>query len=289
MSFFLMRLLSTLGFAAFTAFVSAPALRRSFPVAWQRFGRRVYRIGLGGLLGGAFAWAAGRFASVDALYVAGSFLVSAGLVTSLLLLMSMPVWGTPTLVRALARRLARRRDERPDPSRRAFLSKAAGVVPVAAVAAGPIGSAASLLPPVVRRVEIEVHDLPVAFDGLSVLQLTDVHLGTFIDVDQVERAIGAARAERPDLVVLTGDIADDYEKLGPALEVVSSLAPRSAATASSATTRSIEDARPARPSTPAAPCASCATRASSSSGGESGSFSPAAMTPRPSARSTGPS
>ena len=72
--------------------------------------------------------------------------------------------------------------------------------------------------PVIRHVTIPLEDLPAELEGLRVLQLTDVHLGVHIDAVQFEKVALAAKDYKPDLVVLTGDIADDYTKLGEALD-----------------------------------------------------------------------
>lgn len=224
----ILRLLGTLALVTVTAWIVGRALRSTYPKAWNRWVKRTYAAGAAGLGAGTLGWLLGAVTGVRPLLLASVFLVAMLLVTSVLLFASLPVWaGVPWLSRVVTR-LTRARtgavdgaaSDEPDASRRAFLSKAAGVVPLATVTAGPMGTAASMLPPVLTRVDIPVRGLPEALHGLKILQLTDVHLGTFIDVDHVERALALGQAEAPDLVVLTGDIADDYDKLVPALAAV---------------------------------------------------------------------
>jgi len=57
----------------------------------------------------------------------------------------------------------------------------------------------------VFRYRLDVPALPAAFDGLRIAQLTDVHHGPYIGLDEVEQAVALANAERPDLIALTGD------------------------------------------------------------------------------------
>ncbi|HVA92656.1 MAG TPA: metallophosphoesterase [Chloroflexota bacterium] len=57
-----------------------------------------------------------------------------------------------------------------------------------------------------RRVTIETPDLPAAFDGYRIVQLSDFHIGgRGWSSDTVKRAVVLAMAQRGDLIVLTGD------------------------------------------------------------------------------------
>lgn len=52
--------------------------------------------------------------------------------------------------------------------------------------------------------------IPAAFDGLRIVQLSDLHLGSFRPDDpHLPRVFDTVRALRPDLIVLTGDILND--------------------------------------------------------------------------------
>ena len=57
-----------------------------------------------------------------------------------------------------------------------------------------------------RRVDVPVTRLPDEWNGGTVIQLSDPHLG--YPSPAAWRAIETVRAERPDLVVVTGDVAD---------------------------------------------------------------------------------
>lgn len=59
----------------------------------------------------------------------------------------------------------------------------------------------------VERREVVVPGLPAALDGLSVLHLTDLHLGGVgRNATSLARAVDAGRALDPDIVVWTGDV-----------------------------------------------------------------------------------
>lgn len=59
--------------------------------------------------------------------------------------------------------------------------------------------------PTVQRVELPIDDLPPALDGLTIGQLTDLHLGVPLTHQSVRRAVEAMRAAAPDILALTGD------------------------------------------------------------------------------------
>ena len=57
----------------------------------------------------------------------------------------------------------------------------------------------------VNRISISVADLPPAFAGFRIAQLSDFHASKHVTSAYLEEAIAMAHAEEPDLVVLTGD------------------------------------------------------------------------------------
>jgi len=57
----------------------------------------------------------------------------------------------------------------------------------------------------VREVEIPIANLPPALDGLRITQLSDIHIGSYMPVAQVRRAVGMANELKGDLAVVTGD------------------------------------------------------------------------------------
>lgn len=79
-----------------------------------------------------------------------------------------------------------------------------------------------------RLVEVEMAfpNLPPALEGLRILQYSDVHLGYFVDMVEIDALVEQGKRARADLVVLTGDIADDLPSLPRALELFDELGPR---------------------------------------------------------------
>jgi hypothetical protein len=56
---------------------------------------------------------------------------------------------------------------------------------------------------------VNVPDLPPSLDGLTIVQITDLHIGIFTGPRELDRLIERVNALRGDLVVITGDILDN--------------------------------------------------------------------------------
>jgi predicted MPP superfamily phosphohydrolase len=57
----------------------------------------------------------------------------------------------------------------------------------------------------VRQQPGTVAGLPSSLDGLRIVQLADLHLGPWVPLDYLNRALALANRQSPDLIVLTGD------------------------------------------------------------------------------------
>lgn len=60
----------------------------------------------------------------------------------------------------------------------------------------------------VRTVEVTIRGLPSELEGLTIVQLTDLHLGVFTGPREIGAVIDRVARLRGDLVVITGDILD---------------------------------------------------------------------------------
>ena len=60
----------------------------------------------------------------------------------------------------------------------------------------------------VHRIDVSIKDLPEAFQGLRVVQLSDIHLGSWLSVKPLQRAVDQANALNPDIIVFTGDMVN---------------------------------------------------------------------------------
>ncbi|MGN7203135.1 metallophosphoesterase [Pedobacter sp. SAFR-022] len=90
-----------------------------------------------------------------------------------------------------------------------FLVKAglvAAAVPLTSLSWGIISGAYDYQ---VRRRNLYLPNLPKAFDGLTLGQITDIHSGSFYNKKAVNGGIDMLLAEKPDMIFFTGDLVND--------------------------------------------------------------------------------
>lgn len=110
-------------------------------------------------------------------------------------------------------------------TRRLFLKGVAAAIPLAAVATGGSGVVRAFQRADVYRLPIQLDYLPPELEGLKILHLSDSHLGIYKFLDDLEEILSDAEKMKPDIVLFTGDIADDLALLPEALKMTASLKP----------------------------------------------------------------
>jgi uncharacterized protein len=117
---------------------------------------------------------------------------------------------------------ARGREQSGEPpasaARRAFVQQAA------VGGALSLGAGATLYGTLIGRHDYELEEvtiklakLPRALSGFSIVQLSDLHVGSFVGDYEFSRGLELVRRARPDLIVLTGDLIDHDLRHLPAL------------------------------------------------------------------------
>ncbi|MBD2769843.1 metallophosphoesterase [Hymenobacter sp. BT664] len=90
-----------------------------------------------------------------------------------------------------------------------FLAKLAvglGAIPFFALLWGMIKGATDYQ---VRRVTLRYPNLPPAFDGFKVIQISDLHTGSFSSIEPLKRAVALINQQQADLVLMTGDLVNN--------------------------------------------------------------------------------
>lgn len=71
----------------------------------------------------------------------------------------------------------------------------------------------------VRKVKVKLANLPGSFKGYKIIQISDVHSGSFSDPGKLQHAIDLINEQQPDLVLFTGDmvnnVADEFKPFIP--------------------------------------------------------------------------
>ena len=62
----------------------------------------------------------------------------------------------------------------------------------------------------VKKVKLKFANLPEAFRGFKMVQLSDIHTGSFDDYDAVAHGIEQAMKQQPDLILFTGDLVNNH-------------------------------------------------------------------------------
>ncbi len=92
-----------------------------------------------------------------------------------------------------------------DPGRRYFFKTATAAAGAAPFLGAMYGFAAERLNYQVCRVDIPISNLPAALDGMTIAQLSDIHMSGYMPRAQVRRAVDMANDLGADLAVVTGD------------------------------------------------------------------------------------
>ncbi|CAG9538914.1 unnamed protein product [Cercopithifilaria johnstoni] len=66
----------------------------------------------------------------------------------------------------------------------------------------------ALLPPVVRRVTIEIENLPEAQKDFTIALLSDLHIGPTVGRSKVQKMVDIINPFKPDMIAISGDLAD---------------------------------------------------------------------------------
>ena len=61
----------------------------------------------------------------------------------------------------------------------------------------------------VKKIKLSFPNLPSVFEGLKLVQISDVHSGSLQDIGEVNKGIDLILAQNPDLIFFTGDLVND--------------------------------------------------------------------------------
>jgi predicted MPP superfamily phosphohydrolase len=101
--------------------------------------------------------------------------------------------------------------------RRAFTRHASAAALVVGTGSSFYGALFGRRDYTIDEVPIPIVGLPRTLDGLTIVQLSDIHVGSFVGDGELRAAELLVREARPDLIVLTGDLLDHDAAYAPQL------------------------------------------------------------------------
>ena len=76
----------------------------------------------------------------------------------------------------------------------------------------------------VRNVELSFHNLPTAFKGLKIVHISDIHSGSFMDKNKVQKGVQKILDQHGDIILFTGDLVNNRsEEMQDYVDVFSQL------------------------------------------------------------------
>jgi uncharacterized protein len=110
-----------------------------------------------------------------------------------------------------------------DPTRRHALSRLLGFAATAMAGGASVASCLGAERFRSKRIEPALERLPAALDGLTIVQVTDVHVGPTLGRAFVEEVVRRVNELEPDIIAITGDLVD-----GSVKELADAVAPLAA-------------------------------------------------------------
>jgi predicted MPP superfamily phosphohydrolase len=196
--------------------------------AWWRH-RWVKLASLGYLLFtmvGAAIWIIASYRRNTSVALVGAYMSSAAAVISLGLCGSLLISGLINTPYQIYLRWRRKRAPSANPQsqqRRVLLQRATAIIPAAALGISATGMARSFSATNVHSVPMHFVDLPADLEGFRILQISDSHLGPYIDLDDIEAMLVKVEKFQPHLVLISGDIADYINLLADAIKMFESI------------------------------------------------------------------
>ena len=110
------------------------------------------------------------------------------------------------------------------PSRRKFISQLAFVLAAIPFASLLVGMVRGKYNYKVLHYALEFDDLPEAFEGFTLTQISDIHSGSFDNAEKVQYGVDLINEQQSDVILFTGDMVNNKaEELIPWKETFAQL------------------------------------------------------------------
>ncbi len=76
----------------------------------------------------------------------------------------------------------------------------------------------------VDNLKLSFQDLPQSFNGFKIIQISDIHSGTFDSIEQVRKGVDLIMEQKPDMILFTGDLVNSNKnEIDPYINTFASL------------------------------------------------------------------
>lgn len=169
-------------------------------------------------------WIIGKFGQLPVFVTLGASGIVALIFLNLITIITLPSsWFIDLVSRFINKLKSKKTEKSVNSDRRKFIKFAAASLPVFALGTTGTGLAHAFQPVRINKIPMYFPDLPLELDGFKILHLSDMHLGIYFQLSDLEKLIDNALQEEPDLFLFTGDVSDDLKLLPDALNLVSQL------------------------------------------------------------------
>lgn len=178
-------------------------------------------------------WMLGIYLFIKPLMFISAAFSALTLVLIFALLLSLPISGIINFVHDIWERRQKKKAELANESavknnqkhisRRKFLNYAAVITPSIALGAGASGVGGSFTDIDVYNKPVFFDNLPDSLDGFKILHISDIHIGYYRHLEDVEEVMDAAKEHSPDMIVATGDLSDRIELYKNVLDIMGQL------------------------------------------------------------------
>lgn len=127
--------------------------------------------------------------------------------------LSLPILVVLALLYALVNRISNKVPEEERTGRRAFFRTVGTAVPLAAIGGSSYAAFAGQQEVIVTHESFGYTNLPEGLKNYKIVQLSDIHVGPSIDLDDFDEILKLALLEKPNRVVITGDLIDKLQWL----------------------------------------------------------------------------
>jgi predicted MPP superfamily phosphohydrolase len=173
----------------------------------------------------AVIWTLGRIFVLPFFMSLGAVGIISVFLFDIMLLLTLPFsWMIDFInVRIQSIKLKYKKEKSFNPERRKLIKAAAAALPLFAVGTTGTGLASSFQQVCIRKITLYFEELPEDLDGFKILHFSDLHLGIYFQLSDLENVVENGLKEKPDIFLVTGDVSDDLRLLPDALKLISQL------------------------------------------------------------------